>query len=120
MAFSFRLENGPFHLTLNGPSRPTLTVPDTLHELAMQLPDIINPAIIFSKETHDGKYNDLTDEDFEAAIHAIKSLQTFWYDPEEKKNNQFITVFDLLVKLLEEFLRRSMSEYVSQSLRQFK
>ena len=25
MAFSFRLENGPFHLTLNGPSRPTLT-----------------------------------------------------------------------------------------------
>ncbi len=99
---------------------PELEVPDTLHELAMQLPDIVNPAIIFSKETHDGKYNDLTDEDFEAAIHAIKSLQTFWYDPEGKKNNQYITVFDLLIKLLEEFLRRSMSDYVSQSLRQFK
>lgn len=99
---------------------PESEVPDTLHELAMQLPDIINPAIIFSKETHDGKYNDLTDEDFGAAIHAIKSLQTFWYDLENKKSQQFITVFDLLIKLLEEFLRRSMSDYISQSLRQFK
>lgn len=99
---------------------PESEVPDTLHELVMQLPDIINPAIVFSQEAHDGRYNNIPDEDFEAALHAIKSLQTLWNDPEEKKNQQYITVFDLLIKLLEEFLRRSMSDYINQSLHQFK
>ena len=37
--------------------------PDILHNIAIQLPHITNPCIIFSEEVKEGKYDELSEEE---------------------------------------------------------
>lgn len=93
---------------------------DRLHDIVVRLPDIENPSLCFSTDVRSGKYNDMTDEEFEAMLHAMKSLNALWFDRNEKKTLPSAGVFDLLIRLIENYIQHAMSEYNKDSLHQFK
>lgn len=93
--------------------------PDKLHQTVMQLPDISVPAIAFAAAAKNGDCDDMSDEDFQAMLHAIKEVSKLWYDPTIQRNKSSASVFEILVKLFEYYLHRVMSDYISANLHNF-
>lgn len=93
--------------------------PDLLHKIVQNLPEIQNPAIAFSQKAKDGIYDDMSDEEFQAMLHATKEVSMLWNDPRTQKKMSSATVFDLLIRLFEHYLHRAMSEYINNNLHNF-
>ena len=64
---------------------------------------IKNPAIEFSEDAKQGKYNDLSDEEYEKLLQEVKLFCTLFQN-EDEKNIPYINVFELTEKLLNVYL----------------
>ena len=93
--------------------------PDRLHQAVLQLPDVSNPSIAFAAAAKNGDLDEMSDEDFQAMLHAIKEVSKLWYDPAIKKNKASASIFELLINLFEFYLHRTMSDYISANLHNF-
>lgn len=87
--------------------------PDILHNIAIQLPHITNPCIIFSEEVKEGKYDELSDDEYDLQIYVCKELGKLWNDSETGKGARSITIFELLVRLLDIYIENARFEYFS-------
>ena len=93
--------------------------PNKLHQVVIQLPDISNPSIAFAAKAKAGDCDDMSDEEFNAMLHAIKEVSKLWQDPRTQKKMPSASVFDLLIRLFEHYLHRAMSEYINSNLHHF-
>ena len=121
MNLSFSLKNDLYPTDIRIiPDEAAGENPDRLSQIAMQLPDIKNPAVGFADAAKAGYYNGLTDEQYEALLYAVKCLgKQLWMDDDGKVDLLHISVFDLLIHLLNFFLERNMSDYIRDNLIHF-
>ena len=87
---------------------------DILHNIAIQLPHITNPGITFSEEVKEGKYDELSDDEYDFQIYVCKELGKLWNDSETGKGARSITIFELLVRLLDIYIKNARLEYFSE------
>ena len=76
---------------------------DVLHSMSSRL-RIENPSIEFASFAHSGLYDKYTDEEYEKMLAVAKRLNLLFYSKEEKRPEANINIFDLLVRLLYEYM----------------
>lgn len=82
---------------------------DKLHNMASRLL-IENPAIDFTKAAKSGLLNKFDDDQYDAMLAVIKRLNLLFIPPEAEKSEPAINIFDLLVRLLYEYMLNLHSE----------
>ncbi len=69
-----------------------------------------NPCIKFSEDAKAGKFDELSDLDYERALSVCKRLGLLFYDENGVKMSKDIGIFDLLTVLLWEYIINNHSE----------
>lgn len=82
---------------------------DILHSISSRLL-IENPSIEFASFAHQGLYDKYTDEEYEKMLAVAKKVNLLFYSKEEKRPEANINIFDLLVRLLYEYMLNNHSE----------
>lgn len=83
--------------------------PDTLHEMSQHL-YIKNPVLKFTEDAKNGKYNHLSDREYEKLLCIFKRLSLLFIMDDGKTSLPERNVFDLLVALLYEYMLNRHSE----------
>ena len=91
--------------------------PDMLHNIAVQLPPITHPGVIFSNEALQHKYDSLSDEEYDFQLYMCKKLGELWENPATGKGLHSISIFELLTRLLDTNIEKIRLEYYSESSR---
>ena len=76
---------------------------DVLHSMSSRL-RIENPSIEFASFAPKGLYDKYSDEEDEKLLAVAKRLNLLFYSKEEKRPEANINIFDLLVRLLYEYM----------------
>lgn len=82
---------------------------DVLHSMSSRL-RIENPSIEFASFAHKGLYDKYSDEEYEKLLAVAKRLNLLFYSKEEKRPEANINIFDLLVRLLYEYMLNNHAE----------
>ena len=82
---------------------------DTLHEMSQHL-FIRNPVLEFAEDAKNGKYNHLSDREYEKLLSVMKRLSLLFLREDGKTSLPEQNVFDLLVALLYEYMLNRHSE----------
>lgn len=90
--------------------------PDLLHNIFIRFPEIRNPTITFTEAAKAGVYNQLSDEEYNAILNAIKSLNHLWFDKDKNKSMSSASIFELLIRLLDSYITRVQSDYIRDKL----
>lgn len=82
---------------------------DVLHSISSRL-RIENPSIEFANAAKLGLYNKYSDAEYEKMLAVAKRLNLLFYSKEEKRPESNINIFDLLVRLLYEYMLNNHNE----------
>lgn len=82
---------------------------DTLHEMSQHL-YIKNPVPEFTENARKGKYNHLSDPEYEKILCVMKRLNLLFMKEDGKTSLPEQNIFDLLVILLDEYMLNRHSE----------
>ena len=82
---------------------------EVLHSISSRL-KIENPSIEFACFAHKGLYDKYSDEEYEKLLAIAKRLNLLFYSKEEKHPEANINIFDLLVRLLYEYMLNNHNE----------
>lgn len=74
-----------------------------LHNISSRL-IIENPSLAFVNSAKQGLFNNFTDEEYEKILAVAKRLNSLFYSEKDNKPKANINIFDLLVRLLYEYM----------------
>ncbi len=86
--------------------------PDMLHNIAVQLPAITHPGVIFSDEALQHKYDSLSDEEYDFQLYMCKKLGELWENPATGKGLHSISIFELLTRLLDAYIEDARIKHI--------
>ena len=76
---------------------------EMLHNISSRL-IIENPSLAFVNSAKQGLFNNFTDEEYEKILAVAKRLNSLFYSEKDNKPKANINIFDLLVRLLYEYM----------------
>ena len=76
---------------------------EMLHNISSRL-IIENPALAFVNSAKQGLFDKFTDEEYEKILAVAKRLNSLFYSEKDNKPKANINIFDLLVRLLYEYM----------------
>ena len=76
---------------------------DVLHSMSSRL-IIENPSLAFVNSAKQGLFDKYTDEEYEKILAVAKRLNSLFYSEKDNKPKANINIFDLLVRLLYEYM----------------
>lgn len=76
---------------------------EMLHNISSRL-IIENPSLAFVNSAKQGLFNNFTDEEYEKILAVAKRLNQLFYSEKDNKPKANINIFDLLVRLLYEYM----------------
>ena len=76
---------------------------EMLHNISSRL-IIENPSLAFVNSAKQGLFNNFTDEEYEKILAVAKRLNSLFYSEEDKKPKATMNIFDLLVRLLYDYM----------------
>lgn len=80
-----------------------------LHNISSRL-IIENPSLAFAKSAKQGAFDNFTDEEYEKILEVAKKLNSLFYSEKHNKTAPSINIFDLLVRLLYEYMLNTHNE----------
>lgn len=82
---------------------------EMLHNISSRL-IIENPSLAFVNSAKQGLFNNFTDEEYEKILAVAKRLNSLFYSEKDNKPKANINIFDLLVRLLYEYMLNNHAE----------
>ena len=76
---------------------------EMLHNISSRL-IIENPSLAFVNSAKQGLFNNFTDEEYEKILAVAKRLNSLFYSEKDNKPKANINIFDLLLRLLYEYM----------------
>lgn len=76
---------------------------EMLHNISSRL-IIENPSLAFVNSAKQGLFDKYTDEEYEKILAVAKRLNSLFYSEKDEKPKATINIFDLLVRLLYEYM----------------
>ena len=76
---------------------------EMLHNISSRL-IIENPSLAFVSSAKQGLFDKYTDEEYEKILAVAKRLNSLFYSEKDEKPKATINIFDLLVRLLYEYM----------------
>ena len=76
---------------------------EMLHNISSRL-IIENPSLSFVNSAKQGLFDKYTDEEYEKILAVAKKLNSLFYSEKDEKPKATINIFDLLVRLLYEYM----------------
>ena len=76
---------------------------EMLHNISSRL-IIENPSLAFVSSAKQGLFDKYTDEEYEKILAVAKRLNSLFYSEEDEKSKATMNIFDLLVRLLYEYM----------------